>query len=101
MIDEAEVELMLEPIEHRERHLEIGGPVWRQPTIRQVLAMVPFLASQPQHVLEDLSAFMTLHSPSPDEVLLDRSTPKQTAVPKTRRLSQMEVGRPGMANVAF
>lgn len=52
MIDEIEKEAMLHPIEHQERHLELVGPVWKAPTVREILSRLPFMRGQSLDVAE-------------------------------------------------
>ena len=47
-----EVEGLIAPIERRMWKLERRGPRWKQPSLSQVLANVPFLSSVPQGALE-------------------------------------------------
>lgn len=43
---------MQEPIQRRARQLEIRGPVWRAPSVREVLRGLPFLHHVPQPLFE-------------------------------------------------
>ena len=41
-----------EPVERRMRQLEIQGPVWRAPSVREVLRGLPFLHHVPPDVFD-------------------------------------------------
>ena len=43
---------MIAPIERRMWKLERRGPRWKQPSLSQVLANVPFLSDVPERALE-------------------------------------------------
>ena len=40
------------PIDLRERHLERAGPIWRSPSVVEVLQNLPFLREVPKRVVE-------------------------------------------------
>jgi hypothetical protein len=52
VLDTAEKEQMEAPIIRRIRRLEIRGPVWQAPSVRQLLRALPFLHHAPENVLE-------------------------------------------------
>lgn len=52
MLDAVETSMLSHPIEAAERRLELLGPVWRAPSLSEVLRQLPFLRGQPQAVLD-------------------------------------------------
>jgi hypothetical protein len=54
MLDGTETGLLSSPIEAAERRLELLGPVWRAPSLLEVLRQLPFMRGQPQRVLDFL-----------------------------------------------
>ena len=52
MLDSTEQGSLSHPIEAAERRLELLGPVWKAPTLREVLRQLPFMSGQPQQVVD-------------------------------------------------
>jgi hypothetical protein len=52
MLESSETSMLSHPVEAAERRLELLGPVWRAPSLMEVLRQLPFLRGQPQSVLE-------------------------------------------------
>lgn len=52
MLDATETSALSHPVEAAERRLELLGPVWRAPSVLEVLRQLPFMRGQPQSVLE-------------------------------------------------
>jgi hypothetical protein len=50
MLDSQEAAALTAPVATAERRLELLGPVWRAPSLRQVLRGLPFMREQPDHV---------------------------------------------------
>lgn len=51
MLDAAEQSLLAHPIEAAERRLELLGPVWKAPSLSEVLRQLPFMRGQSTLVL--------------------------------------------------
>ncbi|PRW44236.1 Sodium hydrogen exchanger 7 [Chlorella sorokiniana] len=54
IVNEVERGAMQEPVELRARRLEIQGPVWRAPSVREVLRGLPFLQQVPEPLFDAL-----------------------------------------------
>jgi hypothetical protein len=52
MLDATETSALSHPVEAAERRLELLGPVWRAPSVLEVLRQLPFMRGQPQSMLE-------------------------------------------------
>jgi hypothetical protein len=52
MLDAAETSQLSHPIEAAERRLELLGPVWRAPSLMEVLRQLPFLRGQPEGMVD-------------------------------------------------
>lgn len=52
MLDSAETSMLSHPIEAAERRLELLGPVWRAPSLMEVLRQLPFLRGQPPGMVD-------------------------------------------------
>ena len=50
MIDEGETEQLRHPVEAAERRLELLGPVWKAPSVTEVVGQLPFMRGQPREV---------------------------------------------------
>eukprot|EP00878_Enallax_costatus_P024415 GHUV01026053.1.p1 GENE.GHUV01026053.1~~GHUV01026053.1.p1 ORF type:complete len:446 (+),score=124.99 GHUV01026053.1:140-1339(+) len=52
MLDSTEQLSLAHPIEAAERRLELLGPVWKAPSLREVLRQLPFMREQPEQVVD-------------------------------------------------
>ncbi|KAL4858875.1 Protein ACTIVITY OF BC1 COMPLEX KINASE 3 [Chlorella vulgaris] len=52
IVNSGERQAMQEPVQRRARQLEIRGPVWRAPSVREVLRGLPFLHHVPQYIFD-------------------------------------------------
>jgi hypothetical protein len=52
MLDSAEQSQLAHPIEAAERRLELLGPVWKAPSLGEVLRQLPFMRGQSQQVID-------------------------------------------------
>ena len=52
MLDSTEQLSLVHPIEAAERRLELLGPVWKAPSLREVLRQLPFMREQPEQVVD-------------------------------------------------
>jgi hypothetical protein len=52
MLDAAEQSQLAHPIEAAERRLELLGPVWKAPSLGEVLRQLPFMRGQSQQVID-------------------------------------------------
>ncbi|PSC69954.1 Sodium hydrogen exchanger 7 [Micractinium conductrix] len=75
VVNEAERAAMQEPVERRGRQLEIQGPVWRAPSVREVLRGLPFLAHVPEPVFDALLERGTLLEYTQGDLIWEGSAP--------------------------
>jgi chromate transporter len=52
VLDASERDVLRAPVDRRVRRLELRGPFWKAPSVRQVLLSLPFLAHAPPEMFE-------------------------------------------------